>query len=107
MQQGASSKVGGQDHVTDMIICFSQEDLVWPPWVQYTTHFSHLLTVINSSVNFYIYFLKHYKGHIFKEFLPEGCFEPPREAQTSYSQVKRYFMVICYLILPFRMETQL
>jgi len=30
----------------------------WPPWVQYTTCFSHLLTVFSSSVNFYIYFLK-------------------------------------------------
>ena len=30
----------------------------WPPWVQYITCFSHLLTVLNCSVNFYIYFLK-------------------------------------------------
>jgi hypothetical protein len=32
---------------------------VWPSWVQYVTHLSHLFTVFNSSVNFFIYLLKH------------------------------------------------
>jgi len=70
LQQGASRK----------------EDLVWPPWVQYTIHLSHLLTVINSSVNFYIYFLKHHKGHIFRGFLPKGWFGPARGSDAFCSQ---------------------
>jgi hypothetical protein len=32
---------------------------VWPNWVGYVTHLSHLLTVFNSSANFFIYLLKH------------------------------------------------
>ena len=32
----------------------------WPVWVYCTQHLSHLLTVINSSVNFYIYCYKHH-----------------------------------------------
>ena len=73
----------------DIIICLAQEDLVWPPWVQYTTFISHLLTVINSSVNFYIYFLKHHKGHIFRGFLPKGWFGQARETDTFSSQVEK------------------
>ena len=32
---------------------------VWPTWVARVTTISHLLTVLSSSVNFYIYSLKH------------------------------------------------
>lgn len=32
-----------------------QEDLQWPGWVHSTSQVSHLLTVFNSSINFYIY----------------------------------------------------
>ena len=38
-----------------------QDSLVWPSWVGSVTQMSHLLTVLNSSVNFYIYQAKHYK----------------------------------------------
>ena len=38
------------------------DSLVWPSWVGSVTQMSHLLTVLNSSVNFYIYQAKHYKG---------------------------------------------
>ncbi len=31
----------------------------WPDWLETITHFSHLLMVFNSSVNFYIYLVKH------------------------------------------------
>ena len=34
-------------------------ELVWPNWIGYVTHLSHLLTVFNSSANFFIYLLKH------------------------------------------------
>ena len=36
--------------------------IVWPPWIETLTNVSHLLTVFNSSVNFYIYFAKHYQS---------------------------------------------
>ncbi len=32
---------------------------MWPNWIGYVTHLSHLLTVFNSSANFFIYLLKH------------------------------------------------
>ena len=32
----------------------------WPPWVESVTHISHFLMVVNSSVNFYIYCIKHF-----------------------------------------------
>jgi hypothetical protein len=64
-----------------------KEDLVWPPWVQYTTHLSHLLTVINASVNFYIYFLKHSKSHIFRQFLPTRWFTGSDEMDNIFLQV--------------------
>ena len=36
----------------------------WPPWIQYTTHLSHLLTVVSTSTSFYIYFVKHFKNNV-------------------------------------------
>lgn len=33
----------------------------WPPWVEIITNVSHLMTVFNSSVNFYIYLAKHWR----------------------------------------------
>ena len=37
-------------------------EIVWPSWIETVTHFSHLLTTFNSSVNFYIYFAKHWRS---------------------------------------------
>ena len=34
--------------------------MVWPKWVATITNISHLATTFNASVNFYIYFCKHY-----------------------------------------------
>jgi len=42
----------------------SAADLHWPLWIVYITEVSHLLTVINSSVNFYIYCFKNYRDKI-------------------------------------------
>ena len=36
-------------------------DVVWPDWIETFTHLSHLLTVFNASVNFYIYYFSRYK----------------------------------------------
>ena len=33
----------------------------WPDWVEIFTNVSHLATTFNSSVNFYIYFAKHWR----------------------------------------------
>jgi len=38
----------------------TENQLEWPDWVSSVTQISHLLTVFNSSVNFYIYQAKHY-----------------------------------------------
>ena len=45
-------------------VLVQQDDmyLTWPPWVEYLTNISHLTTVINSSVNFYIYMAKQKGG---------------------------------------------
>jgi len=40
----------------------------WPPWVYCTQYLSHLLTVINSSVNFYIYCYKQYRSRLGQMF---------------------------------------
>ena len=40
---------------------FGQKNVTWPPWVQQVSQVSHLLTVLNSSVNFYIYSIKHWQ----------------------------------------------
>ena len=31
----------------------------WPPWIESTTHIAHFLMSLNSSVNFYVYCVKH------------------------------------------------
>ena len=74
---------------------------MWPPWVQYTTHFSHLLTVINSSVNFYIYALKHYSGHVFREILPRRWRSHPEETDLFGSQVEIFFILLGFLEMLF------
>ena len=38
-----------------------EKDVEWPLWIESVTQFSHFLTVLNSSVNFYIYFATHYE----------------------------------------------
>ncbi len=39
-----------------------EDKRAWPPWVESVTHISHFLMTVNSSVNFYIYCVKHYGG---------------------------------------------
>ena len=39
-----------------------EEDKEWPNWVELISNFSHLAIVFNSSVNFYIYFAKHWRA---------------------------------------------
>ena len=41
------------DKMTSMV-----EVMLWPAWVEYLTHTSHLLITFNCSVNFYIYLIK-------------------------------------------------
>ena len=36
----------------------------WPYWVEIITHLSHFMTVLNSSVNFYVYYLTRCKKNI-------------------------------------------
>ena len=69
----------------------SKEELVWPPWVQCTTQFSHLLTVFNSTVNFYIYFLKHRSSNMFRRFLPSSCIRHNRDEDIFPSQVRNLY----------------
>lgn len=38
------------------------KDLEWASWVEYVTHASHVSLAFNSSVNFYIYFAKHWRS---------------------------------------------
>ena len=39
----------------------NDKDIEWPMWVESVTQLSHFLIVLNSSVNFYIYWVTHYK----------------------------------------------
>ena len=71
---------------SNLIFTSVQTILDWPPWLNYVTCISHLLTTLNSSVNFYIYFLKHYRGRIFTRILPRWL-RPGREGDTLCSQV--------------------
>ena len=36
------------------------EYINWPLWIQSVSQISHFLTVLNSSVNFYVYLMTHY-----------------------------------------------
>ena len=51
-----------------------EDKRAWPPWVESTTHISHFLMTVNSSVNFYIYCFKHYAGGRLRWLLPCCCF---------------------------------
>ena len=42
-----------------------QENMQWPGWVYKTSQVSHLLTVLNSSINFYIYIGKQGVAELF------------------------------------------
>ena len=50
-------------NIYELIQRISTEDdkIEWPLWVESYTQVSHLLTVCNSSVNFYIYIITHYR----------------------------------------------
>ena len=41
-------------------IYYGDNDIDWPEWIQSITQISHFLIVLNSSVNFYIYYVTHY-----------------------------------------------
>ena len=38
----------------------ADENVNWPLWIQSVSQISHFLTVLNSSVNFYVYLMTHY-----------------------------------------------
>jgi hypothetical protein len=38
------------------------KDRPWPSWLETITNLSHLLTTLNSSATFFIYFAKHYQS---------------------------------------------
>ena len=46
-------------HVYLLNYLFSKVPNKWPGWVTYVACLSHLLIIINSSVNFFIYFIKY------------------------------------------------
>ena len=54
----------------------------WPPWVESMTGISHFLTVLNSSVNFYIYCATHYG-------LPTNMCLKPRSTELELSRTSR------------------
>ena len=35
----------------------SMGNMEWPAWIESMTHLSHFMTTLNSSINFYVYFL--------------------------------------------------
>lgn len=43
----------------------SNDKRQWPTWIESTTHVAHFLMSFNSSVNFYVYCVKHFKCKIF------------------------------------------
>ena len=47
-------------NVYELIRISHNDKRSWPPWVESVTHISHFLTTLNSSVNFYVYCLKHF-----------------------------------------------
>ena len=60
---------------------------MWPPWIQYCTHLSHLLTVVSTSTSFYIYWMKHYKGNILQ--VHQTCLSPYPHAEDLMTVCKK------------------
>ena len=58
ISQGVLTEVGSVTSFDEDQVHF-QASLVWPDWVSSVTQMSHFLTVLNCSVNFYIYFIKY------------------------------------------------
>ena len=54
----------------------SKNDMHWPEWVEDLTNVSNFVTVLNSSVNFYIYYLAH-------QGLPIYTFEKTKRNSTN------------------------
>ena len=48
-------------NIYELIERINQKDIQWPSWVESFTCVSHFLTVLNSSVNFYIYYFTRNK----------------------------------------------
>ena len=65
--------------------------MIWPPWIQYTTHLSHLLTVVSTSTSFYIYLMKHNKNNILLE-----DWMPKRQSEDRRTE---HLFLQVYLIL--------
>ena len=66
----------------------------WPPWVQKVTNVSHLLLALNSSVNFYIYFMKR---QALNSGNPGFCLEPTyllHQGILGHKNVYIFFILI-------------
>ena len=48
-------------NVYELCSRFSNNDLVWKAWVESVTNVSNFLVVLSSSVNFFIYYVTHYR----------------------------------------------
>jgi len=48
-------------NIWELVHADNKVELKWPIWVEYITCLSHLLTTLNSSVNFYIYLFKYFQ----------------------------------------------
>ena len=60
------------------------EGIPWPMWAEYTTEICHFLTVLNSSVNFYIYYITRYGVPIVLSSLDRDS------KSTSYSAIEMH-----------------
>ena len=65
---------------------YEEEDIKWPLWVDSVAMVSHFLLVLNSSVNFYIYWITHYKIGSRK---PSITIQPlaPKPPQTTHMEM--------------------
>eukprot|EP00093_Oithona_nana_P008765 08765.XXX_270950_269375_1 [CDS] Oithona nana genome sequencing. len=48
-------------NIYELLRLSSQDKRQWPHWIESVTHVAHFLMSLNSSVNFYVYFVKHFR----------------------------------------------
>lgn len=48
-------------NIYELVRLSSNDKRKWPSWIESTTHVAHFLMSLNSSVNFYVYCVKHFR----------------------------------------------
>ena len=69
-------------NIYELLRLSSQDKRQWPHWIESVTHVAHFLMSLNSSVNFYVYFVKHFRLSC-KSKHSSGTIETPNGASMT------------------------